>query len=191
MQPPQPRVRKKTKSRASRTQPPAASCTLYTRCHWNTPRQGRLKSQSCSADRCKRPRVTPQLERLTINKYCRKEKQMVVQDRRPTLIISRTLVPPDLTRLRSARIPSTISWWVSLGPVSVRGTINAAGTPRLLMMIFSPRATRSNNAEKCLLASNIPIDFIGLSKTTNFNRFPVFKAQRIKERGIPRRGSSE
>src|SRR5258706_5662052 len=86
---------------------------------------------------------------------------MELQDCRPALIISRMLVAPDLTRLRSARIPATISLWVSLGHVSVRGTINAAGTPRLLMMIFSPRATRFNNAEKCLLASDVPIDFIG------------------------------
>jgi len=63
------------------------------------------------------------------------------QDRRPSLTISRTLMVSGLIRLRSARIPSTTSWCVSLGPASPTGTSIAAGTPCLVIVILSPCLT--------------------------------------------------
>src|SRR5208337_3344363 len=49
------------------------------------------------------------------------------QNRRPSFTISRTLIVSGFTRLRSARMPSTISSCVSLGPASPTGTNIAAG----------------------------------------------------------------
>jgi hypothetical protein len=66
--------RREKRSSASRVQLPAAPCTSDTQCHWNTPRRLLRKLQSCNADRCERPRLTSQFERLTINEAIHKEK---------------------------------------------------------------------------------------------------------------------
>src|SRR5450759_2788787 len=82
------------------------------------------------------------------------------QNRRPSLTISRTLMESGLIRLRSARIPSTTSWCVSLDPVSSTGTSIAAGTPCLVIVIFSPCLTRSSRLDRCVLASKAPTESI-------------------------------
>src|SRR5260221_9507488 len=58
-----------------------------------------------------------------------------------------------LTRLRNARIPSTISVCVNLDSFSSTGTSNATGAPYLVIVIFSLRATRLRRSEKRALAS--------------------------------------
>src|ERR1035441_7541959 len=86
------------------------------------------------------------------------------QGRRPSLIIARTLMESGLIRLRSARIPSTTSLWVSLGPASSTGTSIAAGTPCLVIVILLPCLTRSSRSDRCVLASKAPTESILFSQ---------------------------
>jgi hypothetical protein len=76
-----------------------------------------------------------------------------IQNRRPLATISRTLILRGLTRLRNARIPSTISLCVSLDSFCSTGISNATGAPYRVIVIFSPRATRLRSSEKRALAS--------------------------------------
>jgi hypothetical protein len=91
--------------------------------------------------------------------------------RRPSLTISRTLSLHGLTLFRRACIPATISSCDSFDSVPVTGISKAAGTPCLVIVIFSPLATRSSKADKCVFASNAPIDSIKNCSTTSLNQF--------------------
>src|ERR1035437_604616 len=90
-------------------------------------------------------------------------------NRRPSLTISRTLMESGLIRFRSASIPSTTSWCVSLAPVSSTGTSIAAGTPCLVIVIVSPCLTRSSRSDRCVLASKAPTESMFPSNTTSSN----------------------
>src|SRR5882672_9039538 len=74
------------------------------------------------------------------------------QNRLPAWIISRTLVLPAFTRLRRARMPSTTSRWDNFRRASPGGIRIAAGIPCLVIVIFSPFATRSSSAERMSLS---------------------------------------
>ena len=77
--------------------------------------------------------------------------------RRPSSIISRMERPPNIRPLRDSRI----AWIVSSTSgffVSGMGTSIAIGTPRLVIVICSPCATRSSKAGRWVLASEEPTD---------------------------------
>src|SRR5579863_10114942 len=69
---------------------------------------------------------------------------------RPSATISRTLCLPGFTRLRRALILSTISPCAILRFASSTGTKFATGTPCLVIVMRSPRATRSSSSDKCV-----------------------------------------
>src|ERR1700683_1982149 len=81
--------------------------------------------------------------------------------------MSLTLILPGFTRLRSARIPSTISLWDSLAAVSETGASTAAGIPCRVIVILSPRGTRSSKVAKWVFASNAPMVSICLPTSLN------------------------
>src|SRR5437016_35234 len=105
-------------------------------------------------------RVFARLVRKTPGERYRGINHYPGQNRRPSLTISRTLMESGLIRFRSARIPSTTSWCVSFDPVSSTGTSIAAGTPCLVIVIFSPCLTRSSRSDRCVLASKAPTESI-------------------------------